>query len=545
MKKTLLSLCFVSFVFLLKAQVFSSSNLPIVVINTNGQEIPDDPKIIADMGIIYNGADVRNNLTDGFNDYNGKIGIEIRGSSSQMFPKKQFGIELWDVNSNSIDAPLLGMPEESDWVLNVSYSDKSMLRNSFTYRTWEEMGYYSPRGQHVELVLNGEYQGVYYLCEKIKRGGDRLDIAKIQPADISGDKLTGGYILKIDKFTGETSDNWESDFPPANNPSGAHPHILIDYPKASNTAQEQFNYIKSYVDSFEVALATIDFSDTINGYRHFADEASFIDYLLISELNRNVDGYRISTYFSKDRNSRGGKLKMGPVWDYDIAYGNANYCDGWKTDGWAFDFNSVCGGDGHQVPFWWGRLMQDTLFANHLRCRWENLKPSIFDTVRIDHWIDSVAAVLEESQQRNYEKWQILGTYVWPNYYISADYAGEVDTLKWWIRERYKWLDDHIPGNLYACGFAAVNELADNVSMEVYPNPFSDVVQLKLHTGSDLPVHIEFVNLLGEVIFMRDIQPSSQHVFTLDIPSDCTSGIYLLSATVQGGSRSVKKLVKN
>ncbi len=520
---------------------FSSSNLPIVIINTNGQNIQDEPKISADMGIIYNGPGIRNYANNPHNEYNGKIGIEYRGSSSQMFPKKPFGIELWDVNNNSIDSSLLGMPKESDWVLNVAYSDKALLRNAFTYRTWEKMGYYSPRGEHVELILNGEYWGVYYLCEKIKRGGDRLDIAKLQPTEISGDNLTGGYILKVDKFTGGPSSNWQSAYEPANNPGGTKPHILIEYPKMEDIVPQQFDYIKSYVDSFETALKTIDFLDTVHGYRHFADEQSFIDYLLISELNRNVDGYRISTYFSKDKNSNGGKLKMGPVWDYDLAYGNANYCDGWKADGWGFDFNMVCGGDDLQIPFWWNKLIEDTLFNNHMRCRWENLKQVVFDTVLINQWIDSMALRLNESQERNFEQWPILGTYVWPNYYIADDYKGEVDTLKWWIKQRYEWLDANIPGNLEGCGFTGIDEVAANLSFNVYPNPFTDEIRLRFNNSSSGTIHVELVNLLGEVILREDVQQQNGNA-ELKIP-DCEPGVYLLSV-VKAGKRETRKLIR-
>lgn len=521
---------------------FSSSNLPIVIINTNGQDIQDDPKILADMGIVYNGEGVRNYANGTQNEYHGKIGIEYRGSSSQMFPKKPFAVELWDVNSNAIDSSLLGMPKESDWALIVAYSDKSLLRNSFTYRTWEKMGYYASRGQHVEVILNGQYWGVYYLCEKIKRGNDRLDIAKLQPTEITGDDLTGGYILKVDKFTGGPSSNWQSAYPPANNPGGTRPRILIEYPKMQDIAPQQFDYIKSYVDSFETALQTIDFLDTVHGYRHFADEASFIDYLLISELNRNVDGYRISTFFSKDKTSKGGKLKMGPVWDYDLAYGNANYCDGWKTDGWGFDFNMVCGGDDLQVPFWWNKLMEDSLFTNHLRCRWENLKPVVFDTVIINHWLDSMAVRLQESQERNFIQWPILGSYVWPNYYIPSNYKGEVDTLKWWIKQRYEWLDANIPGNLLGCGFTGINELSGNFSFNVYPNPFSNELQLKFSSTSNETIQVELVNLLGETVLHETLQQQNGNA-SLKIP-ECHPGVYLLSV-VKNGKREVRKVMKN
>lgn len=149
------------------AQVaFSSSNLPIVVINTNGQEIVDEPKISADMGIIFNGPGVRNNLTDPFNNYDGKIGIEIRGSTSQSFPKKQFGFELLDEAGESVDASLLGLPAKDDWILFAPYNDKSLMRDVLAYRLAHDLDGYASRFKYCELVLNGQYHGIYVLLEK-------------------------------------------------------------------------------------------------------------------------------------------------------------------------------------------------------------------------------------------------------------------------------------------------------------------------------------------------------------------------------------------
>ncbi|MEY2639706.1 MAG: hypothetical protein RIR90_1188, partial [Bacteroidota bacterium] len=116
-------------VYRIDAQTLSSSNLPIIVINTGGQTIPDDPKVMADMGIIYNGEGKRNAVTDLFNHYSGKVGIEIRGQSSQQFPMKSYSIELWDNSGKSVDKSLFGLPKESDWVLYAPYTDKTLMRN--------------------------------------------------------------------------------------------------------------------------------------------------------------------------------------------------------------------------------------------------------------------------------------------------------------------------------------------------------------------------------------------------------------------------------
>lgn len=179
------------------AQVLTSSDLPIIVINTNGQEIPDDPKITADMGIVYNGEGARNNVTDPFNHYNGKIGIEIRGQSSQMFPMKSYSIELWDNAGASVDKSLFGLPKESDWVLYAPYTDKTLIRNFLAYTFSREMGHWASNCRFVEVVVNGDYKGIYVFMEKIKRGSGRVPVSKIASTDVSGDALTGGIYSRL------------------------------------------------------------------------------------------------------------------------------------------------------------------------------------------------------------------------------------------------------------------------------------------------------------------------------------------------------------
>ncbi|MBL4654637.1 MAG: CotH kinase family protein, partial [Bacteroidia bacterium] len=148
---------------------FTSSNLPLVIINTNGQTILDDPRIVADMGIIYNGIGNRNNLTDTSNNYDGQISIELRGSSSLGFPKTSFSLETQDSSGNNLNVSLLGLPKENDWVLYAPYSDKSLIRNVLTYKLGNDLDWYAPRTVLCELILNGQYWGVYVLTEKIKR----------------------------------------------------------------------------------------------------------------------------------------------------------------------------------------------------------------------------------------------------------------------------------------------------------------------------------------------------------------------------------------
>ncbi len=192
---------------------FSVSNLPVVVIETNGQEILDDPRIVADMGIIYNGEGQDNHISDPFNHYEGKISIEYRGSTSLNYAKKSYSFETQDDYGANRNVPLLGMPEENDWVLYGPYGDKTLIRNIISYKLFSDLGHYAPRTSLCELVLNGNYQGVYVLVEKIKRDGNRVNIAGLNSSDISGDNLTGGYIIKIDKTNGDVGPTWTTGDP--------------------------------------------------------------------------------------------------------------------------------------------------------------------------------------------------------------------------------------------------------------------------------------------------------------------------------------------
>ena len=251
MKKLLLLL--LSFPFFLFGQTIFTSNLPIVVINTLGQNIIDDPRIVCDMGIIDNGFGVMNSFIDPFNDYNGKISIEYRGSSSQGFPKKSYALETQDINGNNNNVSLLGLPVENDWILYAPYTDKSLMRNFLTFDLGRKMGNYSPRTVYCELFVNGDYKGIYILMEKIKRDNDRVDIAKLDSDDLAGDSLTGGYIIKVDKFTGTGSwgDSWQSNY---NTIGGNYLRIQYHYPESDDMLPQQKNYIKSYIDSFEHSL---------------------------------------------------------------------------------------------------------------------------------------------------------------------------------------------------------------------------------------------------------------------------------------------------
>jgi hypothetical protein len=475
-------------------QTFTSSNLPIIVINTNGQEILDDPKIMADMGIINNAPGMRNSLTDPFTDYDGKIGIEIRGSSSQSFPKKQYGIELQDANGDGIEASLLGMPTEEDWILFAPYNDKSLMRDVLAYKLGRDLGRYAPRTKYCEVVLNDEYMGVYVLIEKIKRDKFRVDINKLDPDEITENNLTGGYIIKIDKATGSGGDGWSSTYLPPFRGNDQQINFLYEVPKSEDIVPEQKQYIQQYVTAFETALAGSNFTDPVNGYAKYMDAGSFIDYFIINEVSKNVDGYRISTFLHKKRDSDGGKIYMGPVWDYNLGFGNANYCTSGTTDGFVLEFNEICPDDWWLIPFWWTRLHEDPAYQAQLEARWTSLRGGPLSISTIHMYIDSVATVLNvEAQQRNFERWPVLGEYVWPNYYVGPTFQSEIEWLKQWITNRLLWLD----ANMSSVITRVENEQRQ---LQLFPNPFENSVTIQTDNGHSVK-QLQVLDMTGREVF--------------------------------------------
>lgn len=476
--------------------LFSSSNLPIITLDTKGQTIVDEPKIPGQFRLIFQGQGQRNYLADSALFPILTMGIELRGSSSQSFPKKSYGFEFRDNAGNDTAISLLGMPKESDWILSANYSDKTFMRNAFAYFMASKMGWYAPRTRYVELVLNGEYQGIFVLTEKIKRDAQRVNISSLKISDTTGTNVTGGYIFKIDKSTGNDVDFFTSQYPPTAQNQGQTIRFFYDYPKFEDIHPRQKEYLKAYVDSFENALASPGYQHPTNGYRRFMNTSSFVDYFLINEWSKNTDGYRISTFLTKPKiTQNGGKLIAGPVWDYDLAWRNADYCGGQNTTGWEIDFPTVCPDDYFQPPFWWRRLRQDPAFNQEVKCRWEELTNIIMPPSVRNAWIDSVAGLLEEAQQRNFLYWPILGQYVWPNPSpIPTTYSGEVAALKNWLNNRRSWIQANI-------GSTCLVENQQEIKVEglegiIIPNPNDGKFRIS-GISSDNGV---FFNALGKKI---------------------------------------------
>ena len=409
-------------------------------INTNGQDIVDEPKIRSSINIIKNDSLI----------YSGTIGIEIRGESSQYFDKKSYGFETWNDNNEDINVSLLGFPEEEDWILHGPFSDKSLIRNMLIYELSNSIGRYASRTEFVELSINSQYKGLYIFMEKLKRDKNRINISKLEENDTEEDKISGGYIIKIDKSDMEDGsytelNSFKSEYDVFGNKNNSNiVYFNYEYPKPSLINNEQKEYIKNYINEFEESLSSDQFQDPVLGFRKYIDDESFIDFFILNELSNNIDGYRLSTYLHKDRDQ---KLKIGPIWDFNLSFGNADYCGGERYDVWCFKFNDRCLGDRWNIPFWWNRLLEDENFVIKLKNRWIDLRGSILSDNNILSIVDEKYSFLKNESNianNNFNRWKIFGIYIWPNSFIGNNYYEEIDFLKTWIKNRTKWLDESI-----------------------------------------------------------------------------------------------------
>ena len=517
---------------------FLQSNLPIVIIDTNDEEIVNDPRIIAHMGIINNETGM-NHMGDPFNGYDGQISIEIRGSSSQNFPKKQYALETQDSEGENLNVPILGMPEENDWILHAPYSDKSLLRNYLAYELARDMGSYASRTRFCELVINGDYKGLYIFMEKIKQDNNRVDISKLEPDETSGDNLTGGYIVKIDKWNGETNDGWYSE-PLLDDFDGLW--YQFHYPKPDNIVEEQRDYIMDYITDFETIMSSDTYNDPAEGYYEKVNLESFIDVSFLGEISKNVDAYRLSAYMYKDKDSVDGRLTMGPIWDYNLAFGNADYYDGWNPEGWQMDVE--LGNDGFKIPFWWYRIWDDTTYLTAFNQRWQDLRESIFSEDYIMSLIDSATTLIDDAQIRNFQRWPVLDEYVWPNAYVGGSYAYEIEYLKNWINNRLAWMDSEL-----LLLDIKENDIPSEISIKKpYPNPFNPKTAFVVNLTNKSSIRLDIYNILGKKVksINKNAFPKGKHTITWNatnaIGGQVESGVYLYELLVNNRLETGKLL---
>ena len=408
---------------------FESSNLPIVIIVTDqGQEIPNEPKIDATMKIIYRGEGVRNYLSDASDastlDYDGAIKIEYRGSSSSLLDKKQYAFTPYDELGAKNNVSLLDMPKENDWILNGLAYDDSYMRDFISYKLSNFTGNYASRGRYCEVVLNGDFRGIYVLQEKLKADNNRIDINKIKETDLTFPKLTGGYVTKTDKTEGSDFAAWSMD-----NYGGYQSNFIHEHPKPTTVQSEQHEYIKNEFEILQEKIATPSNSSISNGYPSTIDIPSFIDFMILNELASNADGYEFSTFFHKDRN---GKLRAGPIWDFNLTFGNDLFfwgLDRSHTDIWQFD------DDGNEGPKFWKDLFDDAVFKCYLTKRWQELTAlgMPLNSIEIFAFIDVTTTLISEAVERQET---MSGT--------TGEFVDQISEMKTFISDRIEWMSSQL-----------------------------------------------------------------------------------------------------
>lgn len=422
-----------------------TSNLPIIVIdNFSGGAVPNNVDLQPAFLKLFEPDPVtgRTSLSD-LPTKSNRMGIKRRGSSTLNDPKGNYRIEFWqDDSEEDRGVNLLGMSDHDEWILFAPYRfDRSLLRIPFIHGLSNDIGTYASKSRFVEVYLNtngqvttGDYQGVYVLQERISRDGDRVDVESLDPWDLSGSAVTGGYLLSIDRLDAGDRGFRSALGHPFDPPNGSpQPWFTYVYPKEQNILPEQAAYIRGYIDDLETALYGPDYRDPDVGYRAWLDVAKSIDHHLLTTFTKDPDGLRLSTYLYKPRN---GKLAFGPIWDFDRTMGNDS--DGRSADptGWNpaperaefFDYD------------YWGRLFDDPDFFQEWIDRWQEVRRGQFSNQAMFDRLDGLAAEVSEAQVRNAARWPEVA----PNggaFSNLSGWDGEIDHLKEWVRRRAEWID--------------------------------------------------------------------------------------------------------
>ena len=339
--------------------------------------------------------------------YRGRIGVELRGQSSLRFPKKSYALETRTVGGKNRNVGLLGMPPDDDWILYAAYNDKTLVRNVVAYDLSRRLGRYAARTRFVHLTVNGDYRGVYVLMEQLKLHDDRIDV------DRRG--VTGGYLLE-----------WT--FPYQGRRKGAsfrtavtRRPIVFEDPERSELTRRERRYARRLLDRIELALW-----GRSGSWRDHVDAEAAVDYVLLQELFKNVDAFHASTYFTKPAH---GKLQLGPVWDFDLSSGNSTSPGSATARGWWLRDRG-----------WAKRLYRDAAFRRAMAGRWRELRSGGFRR-EVLRSVARAARAVRPGVGRNFRRWPVLGTRVWPNPVARGSWGAEVRFLRRWLERRMRWMD--------------------------------------------------------------------------------------------------------
>ena len=358
-----------------------------------------------------------------------KDGIRGRGNTTWDMPKKPYKMKF------DSKVSIFGLGEDKEWVILANYADKTLLRNVVAMKLSEIVGMpWTPAMLPVEVYMNGSYLGCYTFSEHKKVSEHRVDLDIVGESDNSGDAVTGDYYMEIEQNQDETTCFYTQvcGIP-----------MMFSEPEVPTAAQLQ--YVKEYFRQAETALRSSNFTDPDTGWQKYIDIETFAKAYLVNELTKNIDGnMRKSSFITKKKND---KFQMYHLWDYDLALGNCNYLDdefgasdgpeGWFIKDYTWARYSPLGYH-HQ---WFTILTKDPAFCAKVKEIWN----THYDELKnIPGFIDQMAAYMKDAQKRNFEKWNILNTHVWPNVVVTGSYQGEIDYLKSFYSSRFNWLDGRI-----------------------------------------------------------------------------------------------------
>ena len=470
-------------------------DLPIVFIDTKNKCLDQNvtEKIPATMSVLDAAT---NNVADSAKGTHYNIGIKVRGQSSAKFPKPGYSVEIRDEKGEGMDVSMFGLPPADDWVFHGPYVDKSLMRNALAHWLFRQAGHYSPRTKHFDLYINGVYRGVYVLIEKIKRGKYRVNVSKLKETDISGDDVTGGYIWAFDKTGTNTGGMGNEDINKEGFKTADGLNVIMHYPKKENLQQQQQAYLKKYLEDLENLFKN---GKNGSGYENYVDMTSALDYVLHEEVTNNSDSYWCSFFLHKPKESKGGKVTLGPAWDFNLAMSNGSQPENggnnnggnngfnWNmwggggmggggmgssgTTGWQIESTMKTGMSGLKIPNWLLGMWKDSHYQSELKKRWAELRSGVWHTKTMDVYLDSMKTYLTKAADRNFKRWPNLGQSsgqgdsdpqpmkycnqgggqqgMWsmnmPMGGYNADtWDGEFEHLRKKMKERMKWMDQQL-----------------------------------------------------------------------------------------------------
>lgn len=425
---------------------FTETTLPLVFINVNGQTIERENRVLATMKIINN-KDGHNYLDTIAHagqtvDWEGPVAIKYRGNTSFTgSDKKPFSIRplsAADLTAKKAKVSIMGMAKDNDWAMLAPWEDMSYMRDVLTMELARGGSSFAPHMKYCEVVLDGYYYGIYIMSERATKGKNRLNLD-----DPTADDLTGDFHVEIDRKDEEHY--YVSKHHPVSstgveytNRTVAYQYKEPEYDDFADLPSGVEEAIGNAIEEMESSFTTADYTGE-NGYRKYIDVQSFIDYQIAQEFSNNVDAYRLSTPLYKYSTTHAAELGTDAkwktaLWDFNIAYGTANYYDANNVSSWRYKSNDLmASADQQLVPFFWYKLMNDPAYVQELRKRWTERREGNYSEAYITAKIDSMATVLQESGalDRDNEAWN--------NHF--GTFSSKVSTLKSFVTSRLAFMD--------------------------------------------------------------------------------------------------------